>query len=159
MAPFVPRKCDDPDFKYYNWEKSHNSKFYKKTPGVCTTVKDELQAIFRTTANGPGHSVTKLPEDPKGDCRSKSKLQRDCMNNNRIDDEITNQINGDGDMKNQIEVDNEINNVFNDEAPQDILTNSTKKKRKRKKRFLEKKKLRKQRNMSKYCARGVERDI
>ena len=160
MAPFVRKKCDDPDFEYYNWDKkSHNSKFYKKTPGVCTTVKDELQAILRTTANGPGHSVTKLPEDPRGDCRSKSKLQSDCMNNNRIDDEMINRNKGDGDMKNQMEVDNVSSNVFNGEAPQDILSNSTEKKRKRKRRFSEKKKLRKQRNMSKYCAREVQRDI
>ena len=39
----------DPDWNYYNRDKSHNSSFYGKTPGVCTNTKMELCQILRTT--------------------------------------------------------------------------------------------------------------
>ena len=60
MAPFVPTNSGDPDFEFYNWDKSHNNKFYKQTPGVCTTSKQELQSILNTTA--VGDSTTKKPD-------------------------------------------------------------------------------------------------
>ena len=60
MAPFVSKKKRDPDYEYYKWEKSHNSKFYKKTRGVLTTTKEELQSILRTTPDTSKHSL--LPE-------------------------------------------------------------------------------------------------
>ena len=39
----------DPDFAYYDRGKSHISKFYKQTPGVCTNTRMELQSILRNT--------------------------------------------------------------------------------------------------------------
>ena len=39
----------DPDYLFYERDKSHNSSFYKKTPGVCTNTREELQAILRNT--------------------------------------------------------------------------------------------------------------
>ena len=40
---------DDSDYVYYDWKKSHNSAFYKKTPGVKTTVKEELMELCKAT--------------------------------------------------------------------------------------------------------------
>ena len=62
MAPFVPQNSD-PDYEFYSFEKSHNSAFYKQTPGVCTTTKGELQAILRTTGPGTGPTRTNNPEN------------------------------------------------------------------------------------------------
>ena len=39
----------DPDYVFFDREKSHNSSFYNKTPGVCTSTKMELEKILRTT--------------------------------------------------------------------------------------------------------------
>ena len=39
----------DPEWKYYDRDKSHNSSFYGKTPGVCTNTNMELRQILRTT--------------------------------------------------------------------------------------------------------------
>ena len=52
---FYFRKMDkenydpDPEWKYYDRDKSHNSSFYGKTPGVCTNTNMELRQILRTT--------------------------------------------------------------------------------------------------------------
>ena len=43
----------DPDYVFFDREKSHNKSFYQKTPGVCTNTKMELQKILRTTECPP----------------------------------------------------------------------------------------------------------
>ena len=89
MAPFVSKKKKDPDYEYYKWEKSHNSKFYKKTRGVLTSTKEELQRILRTTPDTSEHStVTKLPVEVLSSGRESSNTERqgqtECTNNNII---------------------------------------------------------------------------
>ena len=39
----------DSDFNYYDRSKSHNSAWYKRTSGVKTTIKGELQELYRQT--------------------------------------------------------------------------------------------------------------
>ena len=43
----------DPEYVFFDRDKSHNTSFYKKTPGVCTNTKMELQKIPRTTECPP----------------------------------------------------------------------------------------------------------
>ena len=145
MAPFVSKKKKDPDYEYYKWEKSHNSKFYKKTPGVLTTSKEELQLILRTTPDTTEHFyTTKLQEDQSGkaDCQTDHEGRTLCSNNNF-----------------QNEGGDQSNIVFqNVEAPWDNTTGKEvkKRKRKRKKKLFEKKK---QSYLDKYSSREIERDI
>ena len=40
---------DDPDFVYFDRAKSHNNAFYRKTEGVCTNNRMELEKIKRTS--------------------------------------------------------------------------------------------------------------
>jgi hypothetical protein len=49
----------DPDYVYYDRNKSHNSYYYNQTPGVCTNTKMELKSILRTTdANTTNDNTT-----------------------------------------------------------------------------------------------------
>ena len=144
MAPFVSKKKKDPDYEYYKWEKSHNSKFYKKTRGVLTSTKEELQRILRTTPDTSEHTtVTKLPVEVLSSGRESSNTERqgqtECTNNNII---------GYGEQINFV-----LQNV---EAPMEYPPGGKVKKRKRKKKFSEGKK---QNNFEKYSSREVEREI
>jgi hypothetical protein len=131
MAPFVPQNSD-PDYEFYNFDKSHNSAFYKQTPGVCTTKKDELQAILRTTTTGPGPS-------PLGTNLSQNK-------SNDSDHES-------GDSLNVMDI---SDHFLDPETSEMTSENVKKKKRKNKKRFRHRKK---SGNLSRYSKRELEREI
>ena len=55
-------KDPDPDYVFFDRNKSHNSAYYKQTPGVCTNTKMELRRILRTT-NSPPSSNNNIPEN------------------------------------------------------------------------------------------------
>ena len=143
MAPFVSKKKKDPDYEYYKWEKSHNSKFYKKTPGVLTTTKEELQCILRTTPDTSTHSsIPKLPvvhSSGRGDGQPEGRME--CSNNNQIEE------GGD-----------QMNNVLtcSVEASKENIPVGKVKKKKRKKKFSTKKK---ESYLDKYSSREIEREI
>ena len=80
-------KKSDSEFVFYNRDKSHNTSFYKKTPGVCTSSKQELESISRTTGqtlplphldgDGGGH-----PPDKDRYWTEPGDLLKDVLNNN-----------------------------------------------------------------------------
>ena len=80
-------KKSDSEFVFYNRDKSHNTSFYKKTPGVCTGSKQALESIFRTTGqtlplphldgDGGGH-----PPDKDRYWTEPGDLLKDVLNNN-----------------------------------------------------------------------------
>jgi hypothetical protein len=48
-AKNIHEQKDDPDYSFFSRDKSHNISFYKQTPGVCTSSKQELNLLLRTT--------------------------------------------------------------------------------------------------------------
>ena len=139
MAPFVSKKKRDPDYEYYKWEKSHNSKFYKKTRGVLTTTKEELQSILRTTPDTSKPSLLPEVQSGRGDCQPEHEGHMEYSNNNVIED---------GDQM--------INVLTSVEAPEENPPMGKVKKKKRKKRFSSKKK---ESYLDKYSSREIEREI
>ena len=47
----MDKENKDPDWVFYSRDKSHESSFYGKTPGVCTNTKMELEQILTNTAS------------------------------------------------------------------------------------------------------------
>ena len=50
----------DPEFALYDWDKSHNTSFYKKTHGVFTSTKQDLKSMSRPNREPPRSSNRNL---------------------------------------------------------------------------------------------------
>ena len=53
----------DPEYLFYERDKSHNSSFYKQTPGVCTNTREELASILKTTESVNSQEVSSTDAD------------------------------------------------------------------------------------------------
>ena len=65
----------DPDYVFFDRDKSHNTSHYKKVPGVCTNSKMELNRILRTTASPP-MPAPPLPLSNNNNIAPKTSLDR-----------------------------------------------------------------------------------
>ena len=75
---FRYKKKEDPDFSFFNRKKSHNTGYYKKTPGVKTSCKEKLESILSTTfpaQNQESDSSSKLSHQSEDQSCSSEHLQ------------------------------------------------------------------------------------
>ena len=161
----------DPDYAFYDWNKSHNVAYYKQTPGVFTSTKLELQAMLRSKESpSPSPSPAPTNQTPKSNTKSGSDFYwqnpgdilrgggRMNINNNRVElpetlPEMTDTL------PNMTEPVPDVTEPLPDvtETRPNVTEGSGREKRKRKKRKYQTNT--KLGNLSKYSQREVEREI
>ena len=153
----------DPDWNYYSREKSHNSSFYGKTPGVCTNTRMELQQILRTTNEMQGVKNVSI----KNQCTenywgSPSKiLFGGCeslgeQNHDKDDGEPSTGAAGDREVEDEVE---ETMDFCSELPGREGLETGRVAGAKRRRKNRKRKKSKKVGNLSRYSEREIQREI